>query len=294
MNYDNRVAGIPAMRIFSNNEAADSGSRQKQNEQMKKEQREQKNNIRGSILPVLLDMGEALLGSGAEIYRAEDTLNRMGYAYGAAAMNVFVIPSSIVITMEMPDGEMLTQTRRVRTANANDFTRLDEINELSRDYCRSPFPVEELQERLRKITGQKVSRMELLVGFMIAAGAFAVFFGGTAQDGVISALGGLLIWGLQVYFAPICMNDTVYTFLASFLMGLLVSAAGRIFPGLHVDQVMIGDIMLLIPGIMITNAIRDFLLGDTISGALRLSQAVLLAGILVLGVMSALGIARWM
>ncbi len=261
---------------------------------IKKERCEQQNRIRGSILPVLLDMGEALLGSGAEIYRAEDTLSRMGYAYGAAAMNVFVIPSSIVITMEMPDGEMLTQTRRVRTANANDFTRLDEINELSRDYCRSPFPVEELQERLRKITGQKVSRMELLIGFMIAAGAFAVFFGGTAQDGVISALGGLLIWGLQVYFAPICMNDTVYTFLASFLTGLLVSAAGRIFPGLHVDQVMIGDIMLLIPGIMITNAIRDFLLGDTISGALRLSQAVLLAGILVLGVMSALGIARWM
>ncbi len=261
---------------------------------MKKEQREQQNRIRGSILPVLLDMGEALLGSGAEIYRAEDTLNRMGYAYGAAAMNVFVIPSSIVITMEMPDGEMLTQTRRVRTANANDFTKLDEINELSRDYCRCPFPVEELQERLRKITGQKVSRIELLIGFMAAAGAFAVFFGGTVQDGVIAALGGLLIWGLQVYFAPICMNDTVYTFLASFLMGLLVSAAGRIFPGLHVDQVMIGDIMLLIPGIMITNAIRDFLLGDTISGALRLSQAVLLAGILVLGVMSALGIARWM
>ena len=56
---------------------------------------------------------------------------------------------------------------------------------------------------------------------------------------------------------------------------------------------MIGDIMPLIPGIMMTNAIRDFLLGDTISGALRLTQALLLAGVLALGIMSAIGIARW-
>ena len=85
----------------------------------------------------------------------------------------------------------------------------------------------------------------------------------------------------------------MHTFLASFLTGILVSLAGRILPGLHVDQVMIGDIMLLIPGIMMTNAIRDFLLGDTISGALRLTQALLLAGVLALGIMSAIGIARW-
>ena len=53
-------------------------------------------------LHVFLDMGDALLNSGAEIFRVEDTLNRMGYACGATHMNVFVITSSIVITMEFP------------------------------------------------------------------------------------------------------------------------------------------------------------------------------------------------
>ena len=42
-------------------------------------------------LHVFLDMGDALLNSGAEIFRVEDTLNRMGYACGATQMNVFVI-----------------------------------------------------------------------------------------------------------------------------------------------------------------------------------------------------------
>ena len=36
------------------------------------------------FLHIFLDMGDALLNSGAEIFRVEDTLNRMGYACGAA------------------------------------------------------------------------------------------------------------------------------------------------------------------------------------------------------------------
>ena len=66
------------------------------------------------FLHIFLDMGDALLNSGAEIFRVEDTLNRMGYACGAAQMNVFVITSSIVITMEFPGEGARTQTRRIR------------------------------------------------------------------------------------------------------------------------------------------------------------------------------------
>ena len=83
-------------------------------------------------LPVFLDMGDALLGSGAEIFRVEDTLNRMGYACGATQMNVFVITSSIVVTMEFPGDGARTQTRRIRENGGNDFTRLEQLNDLSR------------------------------------------------------------------------------------------------------------------------------------------------------------------
>lgn len=65
-----------------------------------------------NIWHVFLDIGDALLSSGAEIFRVEDTLNRMGYACGATQMNVFVITSSIVITMEFPEENVRTQTRR--------------------------------------------------------------------------------------------------------------------------------------------------------------------------------------
>jgi uncharacterized membrane protein YjjP (DUF1212 family) len=52
------------------------------------------------------------------------------------------------------------------------------------------------------------------------------------------------------------------------------------------DKIMIGDIMLLIPGIAMTNSIRNMLVGDTISGIMRLIESLLWAGALALGFMT--------
>ena len=84
------------------------------------------------LLHQFLDLGEMMLSIGAEVKRVEDTLIRMGNAYGASRMNVFVITSSIVITMAFPDEMELTQTRRILSPGGSDFTKLEELNNLSR------------------------------------------------------------------------------------------------------------------------------------------------------------------
>ena len=55
-----------------------------------------------------------------------------------------------------------------------------------------------------------------------------------------------------------------------------------LFP-VHIDKIMIGDIMLLIPGVAFTNAVRNVLIGDTISGLMRLVESVLWAGAIACG-----------
>ena len=65
------------------------------------------------FLHTLLDVGEVMLANGAEIKRVEDTMERMGRAYGASRMNVFSIISFIMVTMSLPDGQEVTQTRRI-------------------------------------------------------------------------------------------------------------------------------------------------------------------------------------
>ena len=41
-----------------------------------------------AILHELLNLAEIMLTNGAEVSRVEETLNRMGHAYGASQMNV--------------------------------------------------------------------------------------------------------------------------------------------------------------------------------------------------------------
>ena len=92
--------------------------------------------------------------------------------------------------------------------------------------------------------------------------------------------------------APICLNQIAYQITASFISGLLICVITKVFPVLHMDKIMIGDIMLLIPGLMFTNAIRDVLLGDTISASMRLVEALLLAAALALGFFAAIWLVR--
>ena len=72
-------------------------------------------NSPNAILHELLNLAEIMLTNGAEVSRVEETLNRMGHAYGAIQMNVFAITSSIIVTMLFPEGEEYTQTHRITT-----------------------------------------------------------------------------------------------------------------------------------------------------------------------------------
>ena len=98
----------------------------------------------------------------------------------------------------------------------------------------------------------------------------------------------MLICWLERHLTPFCMNGVEYQFLASFLSGGAALLLCRLWPPFHADKVLIGIIMLLIPGILLTNALRDILLGDLISGSLRLVEAILMAAVLALGMMAAI------
>lgn len=244
--------------------------------------------ISTKYLHVFLDIGDALLSSGAEIFRVEDTLNRMGYACGATQMNVFVITSSIVITMEFPEENVRTQTRRIRKNGGNDFTKLERLNDLSRKFCQHPVSPEELREEFDQIDKVVPTQIGKLAGSILAAFSFALFYGGSLWDALAAGIASVLIWGAQRYLRKYCMNEVTFQFVVSFLTGCMICVVARVFPALHVDKIMIGDIMLLIPGLMATNAIRDVLIGDTISGAMRFIEAMLLAAVLAFGFIGAI------
>ena len=135
-----------------------------------------------------MDIAEALLAVGAEVNRVEDTLTRMGTAYGAVRMNAFVITSSIVVTMTLPSGRDITQTRRILTPGGTDFTVLEALNDLSRRCCADPIPLDELRREVAQITAEAPKPLLVYRGSGLAAGSCALFFGGSMTDGLVHLL----------------------------------------------------------------------------------------------------------
>ncbi len=241
----------------------------------------------GQFVNILIKMADAMMSCGAEVYRTEDTLNRIATAYGAEETDVFAITSTIVITVKMPGEEAFTQSRRLKTSGSNDFERLERLNALSRRVCREHTELTEFEALIDAINAETENRRLIMLGSMLAASCFALFYGGTAADGAAVAIIGLFIYAMQVYLSPICLNRLFFQLAASFATGIAACIAACIIPGTHLDKLMIGGIMLLIPGVMFTNSIRDMLLCDTLSGILRLIEAVLLALLLTLGMLAA-------
>ena len=231
-------------------------------------------------------VGHGLAISGAETFRVEDTIRRILRAYGIEC-EVFAIPNCLTISFEAANGKPLTIMKRIGF-HGNDLDAVEQFNALSRRICAEKPPVEEFQQQLSTILAQPGEPRLHLAGSVLAAASFAVFFGGSLWDGVLAGGVAVFICWMERWLAPFCLNGVAFQFIASFLSGMAALLCCRVCPLLHADMVLIGIIMLLVPGIPFTNAIRDILLGDIISGSLRLVEAVLLAAMLALGMMAAI------
>lgn len=237
------------------------------------------------LLQSILDVGEEMIVCGAEVSRVEDSIERMCESYGANydRINVFIITSNIQVTLETPDGRILTQIRRLLRYGTN-FDRLDHLNDLSRYICANQPDHQEIQKRLKEVMSRPEPRKSLrILGAVVIAASFSVFFGGDWMDSIGAGLMGLVIVLVEMYFSKYEPNQIIYHFIVAFVSGIAALLLTKMGLGHNVDKIMIGGIMLLIPGIAMTNSVRDMLIGDIMSGWLRLLNALLIAGAIACG-----------
>ena len=240
------------------------------------------------ILHGLLDMGQMLLLCGAEINRVEDTMTRLGRAYGAKKVDIFAITSDLVLTVQFEDGVELTQTRRVNKASTFDFVKLERLNALSRRICLEPIRIQDFRAELQKIDREQPRACTLYLGSVITAFSFTLFFGGRWYDAVLAAFVGVMVCFMQRTIQPVFRNAAFFQVLVGFVAGSFIWFVGRQVPALDINKISIGVIMLLIPGAALTNAVRDMLVGHTVSGLLRMVESLLLALMLAIGFGSAI------
>ncbi len=236
------------------------------------------------IVQLILDVGEELLKSGAENFRLEDSLYRMCKSYGFKRYDVYAIPSNLQITVETPEGEIITQIRQIESTDI-DFDRLDYLNNLSRYVCANHPDEKKFREKYEEVMNRKEPHpaIKYLAGVMGGAG-FAVFFGCNLADAVVAAVVSLMIVIVGGWLGKRENNVLIYNLILAFLSEMIILSAIRLGIGNHPDRVMIGIVMLLISGLGVTNGIREVLQRDFISGALNIMNSMLGASGIAFGI----------
>lgn len=51
------------------------------------------------LLNITTRLGQMLLENGAEIYRVEESIQRMALAYGVKEVDVYAVPTTIIVTI---------------------------------------------------------------------------------------------------------------------------------------------------------------------------------------------------
>ena len=234
------------------------------------------------ILNVAVLAGEIMLRSGAETYRVEDTMKHILKTAGTEVAEAFVMMTGIVATVDGPDMEMITAMRRVHDRGTNMY-RIVRVNEISRKYCSGEMTLDETYEALKKISGKQYSVTVYNLATILVAVGFVPLFGGSFLEILISAVVGCVVAALFTLGKKVQMSGFILNTISA--AGVAISAIWlkRFLPGWDLDIVIISSLMPLVPGVAITNAIRDTLRGDYISGGARILEAFMTAAAIGLG-----------
>ncbi len=216
----------------------------------------------------------------------------MAVGAGAPADSVqsFVTPTGIFISITTPKGTLTHLTRVTGPASMN-LEKVTLLNDLSRRLQRRACTVNEAFAELERIEkAPPIYRHWIqMTAAALSSGSFTVILGGTGSDFMWGALGGLLAQETTRWltrYAP-----RFFSVLLASLLGALVAVFSSVMGYTHNEgAIIIGAILPLLPGLAVTNSIRDLLAGDLLSGVARGAEALFTSVAIAIAVAVAIGI----
>lgn len=242
--------------------------------------REEKN-----ILMLALKAGEIMLISGSEIYRVEDTVTRICKAYGIPYVEIFATTTGIFMTLDSGgDSRPYTIIKRIRGISI-DLKKVSLINDFSRNLVANPIPLDEAGEKLNLIAkGDKHTFHLQILGSAMAASAFNVIFGGGFRELLCTFIIGGLAYSFAHFLDMRNFNRFFRNFTVCALIALGAMTLGALGLAQNTEAMTVGPLMIFLPGLAFTNAMRDSLAGDLLAGGARAMEAALIALSIAFGV----------
>ena len=246
------------------------------------------------LLQITSQIGSMLIEYGAEIYRVEDSINRIAAAYGFSSgdkcIEVFAIPTSLIITINDGNEAPLTQTRRIVHRETN-LDRVDKLNNLSRFICTEKPEPKIIKRHLEEISKRKVYSYPIqALSYAVVGSTFALFFGGGIADALAASVISVIVFAVSHLVNKIKPSVFFQSVICAVTAASIAVIVSRIGLTNGFDKVIIGVSMNLVPGITLTNCMRDFIAGDFLAGMYTLIEAVLVAVGLAVGAASAIAL----
>ncbi|WP_010632321.1 threonine/serine exporter family protein [Sporolactobacillus vineae] len=240
------------------------------------------------LTAVCMLAGKILLENGAETYRVEDTMNRLARSFSVYEAQSFVTPTGIIFAIEGCD---VTQVVRI-THRGTNLRKVTEVNSLSRLAAGGKTDLESTHEQLKRIDRSTRGYKEWLqiLAAAIASSCFLLMFLGKWNDLLPAFIAGGAGQAGVIYFHRLTRVKFFSEFMSSILIGLIAWASVKAGIGMEINKIIIGAVMPLVPGVPITNAVRDVMAGDLVSGLSKSAEAGLTAFAIGTGVAFALAL----
>lgn len=236
---------------------------------------------------MISSIGFLLLKHGAEIYRVEESMTRMLIAQGFNDVEVFAIPTYFNISITLSDGSTYTSFKRSKE-NRIHLDNIYYLNNLVRNICAHKLSDEDILKEIKRIENNPLNFSLILLGYVLSAASFAVFFGGGWRDMIVAGVIGFLMYYIILLMENLHIHSIAMTIITSLALSTLCIYAAKWHLIASSQYAITGCIMLLVPGIAITNSLRDIISGDYISGVSRMSESILIAVSIAIGVGSML------
>ncbi|MCW6661110.1 threonine/serine exporter family protein [Aerococcaceae bacterium NML201209] len=228
--------------------------------------------------------GKIMLESQAESYRVEDTVKRILQTSQLATTEVFANTTGLFMTLDDPSIDPITLVLRIRERGTH-LRKIYRVNHISRQLTSGAIDIDEAFAQLTHVDEAEYTVLHKDISIFLLVVSFAMLLGGTMTDVLISGIAAILVilsgWFQKAVGMNAILNGTVATTLLGFCMPLILQmVAGE----QSLDIIIVSALMPLFPGTAFTNGIRDTLKGDYVSGMAKLSEAVVIATSLAIGV----------
>ena len=235
------------------------------------------------LIKNIAEIGKLLLKNGAEIYRVEESLERMCQSYGFQDIGVFALPTYFTMSVTFQDGTSTSLTKRT-LQNRTNLDALCSLNNLVRQICDETPSNDFIEQQIKDINNIHPIMPLVFLGYGLGAGGYAVFFGGGLQEGIIAGIIGFLMYFFVWINEILGINALMRTTLTSMFLTILAILFYHYHLIYNLDATIIGCLMILTPVIAITNSLRDIIDGNYVSGQARLVEAFFIATAIALGV----------